>query len=448
MEFNLQSETKSTLPEKNRPPSYFSGKAKLRLGTLVVALGLVLASMNEARKPETWERLGFGATENKIALMDVGGGVADLDSPLLGSRQESTSQQAQKQDSSEDGFFDRFWNRLFVRIEKEEKQLLADRLVDMFAGELPVSDEQVTAELQKNLQGFYDEHQNLDAGITERLEATVDMLTKEKVALDAVEVKEDLQRVQSLLDKHAYALVEDQTSLNRSIESLAWNRTWQRVIAQTESAEFDGRVEPVSYLQLSGQPHVFRGQFISVEGKVRGAETISLPVDHKLGLAAYKVLWIKPVDSNRTPYCVYVRQLPDGFPDPGSQFIKMDESVTVNGIFFKLRSYEATNQQIETCPLIVADSIRWSNTPTVAVAAPQWQPPRWFLMLFMVAMPLVAGVLAFRVYRSTKSLRRNYDKVDNQVESNLKLLSDDPDIKTDWERVQDFVDADDHESRS
>lgn len=445
MEFNLQSETKSTLPEPSRPPSYFSGKAKLRLGTLVVALGLVLLAMNEARKPETWERLGFGATENKIELVrDTGTVVVRLDSSSLGSR----SQQVQEQDSSEDVLFDRFWNRLFVRIEKEDKQLLADRLVDMFAGELPVGDEQVAAKLQKNLQGFYDEHQNLDAGITERLEATVDLFTNKNVALKTDGVNEDLQRVQKLLDKHAYALVEDQTSLNRSVESLAWNRTWQRVIGQTEQAEFDGQIEPVTYLQLSGQPHVFRGQFISVEGKVRGAETISLPVDHKLGLSAYKVLWIKPVDSNRTPYCVYVRQLPEGFPDPGSQFITMDESVMVSGIFFKLRSYEATNQQIETCPLIVADSIQWSNTPTVAVATPQWQPPRWFLMLFMVTMPLVAGVLAFRVYRSTHSLRRSYDVVDKEVESNLEQLAHDSDIKTDWERVQEFVDADDHESQS
>lgn len=457
MEFNLRNETKSTLPEPSRPPSYFSPRVKLRLATLVAALGLVLLSMNEARKPATWERLGFASS---TATTDSTAKSTTVTEPAIEAKgselaigssanfvESDDSELELKQQRSDAGVaVDRFWNRLFVRIDKGQKQLLADQIVGMLADREVVADQSIADVLKNNLQQFHDENQNLSADATERLTTIVELFSTDMP--DADGASNELELVQSLLDRHAYLLVEDQTSLNRSVESLAWNRSWQRVIAETEQAIFDGRVEPVSYLQLSGQSQTYRGQFVSVEGDVRGAETIPLPVDHKLGLTAYKVLWVKPVDSNRTPYCVYARRLPEGFPDPDSRFIQLNESVTINGVFFKLRSYEATNGQVETCPLIVADKIEWIKKSTATATPQKWEPPNWFLVMFMIGMPLIAGFMALRVYRTTRDLRRNYDLLNNEVESNLEQLSRSDEVKTDWERVQDFVDSTDGENAS
>ena len=422
MDFNLQPDSHSTNRANERPPNYFSASVKLRLATLVAALGLVFLAMNEAGKPATWERLGFAdSNEQSEQPAEANAGVIQVTEHLP------------RRQSSEDvsSTLQKFWGQQILKFDKIEKQKLSDRLRSLQSGGSESFEGSLGGGIERGLEQFLQEARDVDPDSIEMVERSVrSIVGKSSSHSDA-----DLQQVRSVLDRHAYSLVEDRSSMNRSVESLAWNRTWENVFDQGNVAEF----EPVSYLQLSGQPGAYRGKPIRVTGIVRGAQTLPLPDEHKLGLNAYQVLWVKPVGSNRTPFCIYAAKLPDGFPNPGDQFLTLDEEVVVDGYFFKLRSYEATNNQVEICPLIVADKVVWNQkTDQVAGATPSWEPPRWLLVLFFVGMPVLAGVMALSVYRSTRSLRRSYSEVAEEVESNLGQLVNDQSVMSDRERMAEF----------
>ena len=241
-----------------------------------------------------------------------------------------------------------------------------------------------------------------------------------------------IHSIASLFTGNVFTFVEDYSSMNRSVERMAWNQTWANSERRTHSSSY----KPVSYIQLSGQPEAYRGNPIRVSGSVRGAEIIDLPEEHLLGFESYKVLWVKPEDSKRNPFCIYAKELPAGFPDIEERFEKLNESVTIEGVFFKIRSYTATNNQIESCPLIIADRISWTKQAIVA-QQPKWTPPGWMLVLFLIGMPIVATLMAWAVYRTTQSpvYRKDVVAADKLGES-FKDLANDSGIQSDKEKLR------------
>ena len=137
---------------------------------------------------------------------------------------------------------------------------------------------------------------------------------------------------------------------------------------------------------------------------------------------------MKPADSGHTPYCVYSGELPDEFEDPGNSFQTLNRQVSVDGRFFKLRSYEATNQKVEICPLIIAENIEPVVVAKLLAETEPWRPPNWLFMSFMIGMPLVAIAMAYSIYQSTKTRQRTFDGAN--VSKSLKSLSEIDSIKS------------------
>ena len=116
-----------------------------------------------------------------------------------------------------------------------------------------------------------------------------------------------------------------------------------------------GQGSPVTQIQLASQAKAFRGQPVQVQGWVRSARIMKVK-KNELGIDTYYVLWMRPSDSNVAPYCVYAESVPEEFPDITAQDRELNEPVQVDGVFYKIRSYTASNEKVQTCPMILASS--------------------------------------------------------------------------------------------
>lgn len=440
MEFDIQPKPDKT-GARRAAPDYFSSPVRLRLATLVAMLGLVFVAMFEAGKPETWERLGFGSTPD-VEPVDNAANNRHSDRQIATQDRESRS--------SESVFaspvLDKFWTRHFDQMEFSDRTLLF-RLLHAIANQekLEAAESTNAVSLVENLQAAFEllasknqevigfEQRNQFKLLSQLL---LEYANGNTALADAGESRVELTRLQTLLDRLAFDSIDDRSALNRSAEVPAWIRAWQQVSSRPLAVDFSD----ASYIQLAGQPAAWRGKWVRVRGDVRGIEAIECK-EQLPDFESYNVLWIKPVDSNRTPYCVYVRSLPDKFPKPAKQFQQINEPVVVDGIFFKLRSYLANNGLVETCPLIVADTIEW-NPVAVLTPAPPWSPPVWLLALFFIGMPIAATWLAIGVFRSTtgSGIAPGQNR-QREIHETLAGLSGDRNIKTDQEKVQELSDS-------
>ncbi len=404
-------------------------------------LGLILIAMFEAGKPETWERLGFGS-RSVVESVDTDADNGQSDSHIATQHPDVRTPESVFGSPE----LDEFWSNQFDQMVVADRTLLF-RLLQAAKNQNPLeaAESANVVSLVENLRVGFDllastEQEIIGFEQRNQFEKLSQLLldSAKGNTLNSVtdESQADLQQLQSLLDRLAFDSIDDRSSLNRSAEVPAWIRAWQQV----SDRPLPGAFTDVSYIQLAGQPAAWRGKLIRVRGDVRGIEAIEIK-EQMPGFESYNVLWIKPVDSNRTPYCVYVRSLPDGFPKPGKQLQQINEPVVVDGIFFKLRSYHANNDQIETCPLIVADTIEW-NPITVPTVTPPWSPPVWLLALFFIGMPIAAAWLAIGVYRSTTGSRIALGQNRQmEIHETLAGLSGDRNIKTDQEKIRELSDS-------
>jgi hypothetical protein len=248
--------------------------------------------------------------------------------------------------------------------------------------------------------------------------------------LEPPEQTTDLEPIQALFDAMALQQIKDQTSMTRAAEGPAWIRSWETIL----DGRFLQTAKPVKQIQLISQPDVYRGKGVKVRGFLRGAEKIMVP-ENELGIHQYYVLWMRPKESDFTPYCIYALFLPDGFPSVGKQFVALNETIEVSGIFFKIRSYLAKGGEMENCPLILANSFHWIRTPEVATN--DSVPTASFMWPFLVLIPLVAGLCAYLVYRTTQWKRYvGANATVQTIATDLAKLNNDKSIKTDTERIQ------------
>lgn len=386
-------------------------------------LGITAVAMHEAGKPESWERLGFSSQVQALPETD---------------NQDDGSQSHTGLAGDHDSFspLDRFWSIQFKEMKIEDRKLLF-QIVEQatqqkkFSGNAGAARQLISGivddfkELNQPDNSFSEQHVDTFRDLTGDLEGWL----SGKAQLNP----EQLSQFQNQLDSFAYDLLEDRSSLGRSAESLAWLRSWKRLSA----AESQTQSQDVTIVQLVGQPEAYRGELVTITGTAKGIERLKV-ADAEIGFEHYHVLWIKPQEMSRTPFCVYVRKLPENFPDSSNNFQNIDEPVAIEGIFFKLRSYVATSEKIETCPLIVADSIAWQPRQTAKTEA-AWQPPVWMLTIVLIALPLLAAWLAIGVYRNTKVMPiQSGEAEQQQIAASLQVITDDDSIKSDRERVDEL----------
>lgn len=451
-------------PEPSRnpvrpPPDYTSFAFRARLGLLVGSLLLVLILMQEARKPENWEWMGFQRPAPPAPPENP-----PVDPPALDQAIDRPSEQANRflnaaalpGDSRVPNQAALFWQQELSSASQADQQLAFRILRWARSGaHPPAADvercqawldgvtthretfhadllESVTwiesAEQKERLAGeLADSRSFWRERIQPALEATVN---GEEMTIGQLQAVEWLQEV---WDAFAWSQVEDGSALNRSAEGIASLRLWERALAADTRPP-----RAVTSIQLAGQPTAYRGERVAVEGWVRQIEYRTFG-PNELGLDHVHILWLRPADSSEAPICVYAQDLPAEFssePLPES----LNEHVRVEGVFYKIRSYTAADQTVRECPLLYAETVQPIAAETESpIPVDRWQPPTWLLVLFFLAMPLVATWVAVRVYRNTATRKFVAGaRRQRQIEDNLSALADDSEIQTDRDRIREW----------
>jgi hypothetical protein len=159
----------------------------------------------------------------------------------------------------------------------------------------------------------------------------------------------------------ALSRVEDDTLFQRPAEREAWRLIEDRV-RQIDPAELRRQsLGEIGFAQLFQQPDAYRGQAVTVRGRVMNAARAELQLgDGERGERF--VLWLLPAGGPTLPIVVYTQSLPAGFPPierlPGGQLTKLREDVTVTGILLKRGSYHATDGP-RTAPVVLAYMPDW-----------------------------------------------------------------------------------------
>ena len=239
-------------------------------------------------------------------------------------------------------------------------------------------------------------------------------------------------------------MVQDRTAVGWTGDSVAWKRCWNRIHeARTSDPTFDDPTF-VKRIQLVAQPQQYRGKAVTVYGFVRRIETRTAASDSSYASpdaddaaeVTYYVVWIQPSKSDAGPYCVYCLELPPELPRSQQELSRYQQMATINGIFFKNRTYQAADQTVQACPLILTDGFKLKPPPL--------KLSRAWMTAALALVPVFAVGIVWYAVRSTVSRKRLPSKK-SQEETNAFLddLKNDPSIKTDLERVQAIAEHDD-----
>ena len=221
----------------------------------------------------------------------------------------------------------------------------------------------------------------------------------------------------------ALSRVEDDTLFLRPAEREAWRLIEERVRQTDPAALRRQSLGEIGFTQLFQQPDAYRGQAVTVRGRVMYASRVefdsivgqpsrlsqtSLPQSSQERF----VLWIMPVGGPTLPIVVYAQSLPAGFPPierlPGGRLTKLREDVTVTGILLKRGSYHATDGP-RTAPVILAYMPDW--VPPVAAAGSSSRSafgPGWLWPTIGTALGLAVLFVAVAMWltRQTKGQGR------------------------------------------
>ena len=275
------------------------------------------------------------------------------------------------------------------------------------------------------------------------LELQKAQLGKQRQALATVgigqqpEQREMMLVIERRLKRQAFADVLDRTPMKRAADGPAWIFAWEQILTDT----IDDPIA-VSHLQLMSQPEFYRNKSIELNGTIRGVQRISTS-SNELGVENYFAVWMQPNEAGTGPFCFYVFELPDDFPAVGDQFLTMEVPATIVGVFFKLRVYAARSGAVPTCPLLLAKTIRIEQ-PDMAAVSSEWQAEPWVMIpFFLITIPLVS-YLAYLVYQGTKTRLPNHGRVaTEQIEKTFEDLKQDPDVKSEMERIRELRANDD-----
>jgi len=250
--------------------------------------------------------------------------------------------------------------------------------------------------------------------------------------------------LQHHLEVEALNLVQDKTAVGWTGDSVAWRSCWNRI----HQTKIDDPTF-VKRIQLVGQPREFRGKAIKVYGFVRDIETrtaasgSSIAGPTVVGTKAsngtdltYYILWVQPSDSEVGPYCVYCLNLPAELPRSRQELAKYQQLATINGIFFKNRTYKAADRTVQYCPLILSSEFE--------LKPPAMKLNRTWLAAALTLVPILGVGIVWYTVRSTVSRKRLPSKK-SQEETKVFLddLKNDPSIKTDLERIQAIAEHED-----
>jgi hypothetical protein len=192
-----------------------------------------------------------------------------------------------------------------------------------------------------------------------------------------------------------WAKVKDNAMFLRE-EHEAWFLLWGET-RRLEPAQFNRQsLGVVSYAQLVGQPDVYRGQAVTVKGRVL-RESVKRAPKNSLGITDYHQLVIAPIGGGDFPITIYCLDLPSGFPRGEN----LQEDVSITGLFFKNWSYPYEGG-MGISPVLVTKTFEWRPP---AARAPAGIPQRDVTPLIVGGVVAILCALGFVVWVSGQTRR-------------------------------------------
>lgn len=158
------------------------------------------------------------------------------------------------------------------------------------------------------------------------------------------------------VDAKLLKAVKDNTPF-RSAEKDAWFHLMDLLRSTPDETVRRATLGAVPWIQLFNQPDVYRGEPITLVGRVRRATRLNSP-KNELGFKQYYQLWLQPRDNQDRLIVVYCIELPKDFP----LGMKLDEPVVLTGFFFKRWLYEG-QKDMELTSVVVARTLDWVPRP-------------------------------------------------------------------------------------
>lgn len=422
---------------RRRLPDYQSTGFRLRLMSLFAALVLVLILMKEAGKPERWLWMGFEPTVP--AESEADGTPAKQNENLPTS--ETPERSAPGNTSASPPI------QLDAKAAAFGSLETADLVSLLFLFRTIESGKSIPQSKMARVKAAWVQfREKLPTG--EREDQSVDLVLStvdKSLSGDDYTVggQQAVLKLQPFLDAAVMQRVEDATAVGHPNDAPAWIRLWNRVSSvsfpewsQSGASVDNNLATRVTRVQLMSQPAVWRGRVVEIEGWVRSARYVDRPVK-SLGIAGYFELWIRPADTNTGPCCLYVLNLPNGFPDIGEDFVKLNERFQANACFFKNRNYVAADSTVQVCPLLLGRAVSWSPATTESRTEAAWRPDAATFTSIVAGLMILAGLIAWAVRQSNKSQPfQPGEQTRRVIGQSLAKLQDDPGVQTDTEKIR------------
>lgn len=478
--------TDEEMPKSNQHLNHRpSGNLKLKMLVLVGMLLMVVYAMHEAGKPENWQWMNFPKDTPARPLQSPATSgsnrqhkfePAQKSGPGLTNREtkDATTNQpirlanlppapnTHQRKSEIPAESAVFWQRTFAAISSEQQFLLIEILDQLQTTDRVNQTTSVTKQqnrlIEKIIQRraafddrLLDRMTSLPSSSQEKSRASEDYFESDsfwnknisvalKAFVDNLDITLTQQRqvmhLKRFLENEALNLVQDDTAVGWIGDSLAWNRSWKRIHSRPRASP-----KQVTRIQLVAQPNEYRGQLVTIRGYVRAIESrtanpgTSIMPNGEPG--QYSIAWIKPLESQAGPYCVYCYDVPAHLPDDNQQLKNFDALATIDGIFFKNRSYPAASGEVLSCPLILASNFTLQPTNTNENSSLFWQPSRTTMFMLAWIVPLVAIGGTWLIFRAADTRKRLPSPLAEQKLSLfLTDLKQDPSVQTDLQKVQ------------
>ena len=213
------------------------------------------------------------------------------------------------------------------------------------------------------------------------------------------------QRPKLDLDREKLAGVEDDAPF-RAKEKDAWFEVMDLLRSTPEETLRQASLGPVTWIQLFNQPKVYRGEPITLVGRVRRAHRLNTP-------KKYYQLWFQPNDNRDERIAVHCLELPKDFP----LGMAINEPVVLTGIFFKRLAYRGQVDLVKE-PLVLANSLQWTPQPKMTE---QGMPLTVTNLVTIVVVALVLSV-AFVLFWHFRTRRPKQTDLPEEIEISDKLF--------------------------
>ena len=418
----------------------YTRAVRRKLYFLFAMLILVIIMMNEARKPKNWMWMGFDKGPANSGAIEFDG-LADPaaendqlenDTPA-GSLTTSGTVSAAGEKLNPSSSPIKFWKRVWDSLDLEDQTALVEMI---HLSQKNIDDRDVNPADFDPLVSSLAHVTPDDATYREKWESIIrpglynigagkDVTIGQQVAIG--ELFESL-------DPLILEGLDDFTSPGRKADVPAWHRFWERITGNEELDE----AQPVSPVQLVAQPDVWRFQPVRVRGKLLTGRAqvagVHGPLRHQ---GVWYEWWIGNTHGADEVWCIYTANKPDSL-EVGEEFEKFDATIECSGLFYKVRSYVDAASKGNHCPLILANTLTVESKRN-PIAETTWIPSMPTMIACVLGVMGVAFGIAMLVHRGDQHrIHQPGGEHKAQIESHLDSLSDDPEIKSIGQQLEEL----------